>query len=181
MDNLQELYPNMVYAPQPITTTPYKKVFLAGSIEKGAAPDWQQRIALALQSENVLLLNPRRFTWDDSWRMAVDDPQFNEQVTWELEQLESADLVIMNLIAGTQSPISLLEFGLYAKSGKMLVCCPEGFWRKGNIDMVCLHYKIPQVATEEDLVTYIREFIAPPTVLECAEDSVLLQENSVAA
>jgi hypothetical protein len=177
MDNLQELYPNMVYAPHAIPTTPYKKVFLAGSIEKGAAPDWQQRIAVALQGEKVLLLNPRRFSWDDSWRMAVDDPQFNEQVTWELEQLAHADLVVMNLIAGTQSPISLLEFGLYAQSGKMVVCCPEGFWRKGNIDMVCLHYDIPQVAKEDDLVAYIRRFITLPATTTYAEEDLAIQAS----
>ena len=37
----------------------------------------------------------------------------------------------------------MLELGLYANSGKLLVCCPKGFWRKGNIDVVCEKYNIP--------------------------------------
>lgn len=43
----------------------------------------------------------------------------------------------------TMSPISLLELGLYATSKKLHVICPEGFWRKGNIEIVCSKYNIP--------------------------------------
>jgi hypothetical protein len=37
----------------------------------------------------------------------------------------------------TQSPISLLELGRYAGRKEMIVCCPKGFWRKGNVDILC--------------------------------------------
>jgi hypothetical protein len=39
----------------------------------------------------------------------------------------------MYLAPGTQSPVSLLELGLCARSGKLKVGCPEGFWRRGNV------------------------------------------------
>ena len=42
-------------------------VFLAGSIEMGAAEDWQARLTHALQDLDVLILNPRRDEWDASW------------------------------------------------------------------------------------------------------------------
>ena len=29
-------------------------------------------------------------------------------------------------------------------SSKMMVCCPEGFWRKGNVDIICERYGITQ-------------------------------------
>jgi hypothetical protein len=35
----------------------------------------------------------------------------------------------------------------------MIVCCPEGFWRKGNVDIVCKYYEVRQVATLEDLIS----------------------------
>lgn len=44
----------------------------------------------------------------------------------------------------TKSPISLLELGLFAHSGKMKVVVEKGFWRKGNIDIVCERYGIEQ-------------------------------------
>lgn len=43
----------------------------------------------------------------------------------------------------TKSPISLLELGLYATSNKLHVICPDGFYRKGNIEIVCDKYNIP--------------------------------------
>ncbi len=58
----------------------------------------------------------------------------------------------------TKSPISLLELGLYAASDKLTVCCPEGFWRKGNVDIVCERYGVEQVDTIEEFAIQILEF-----------------------
>jgi hypothetical protein len=57
----------------------------------------------------------------------------------------------------TKSPISLLEFGKFAESGKMLVCCPTGFWKKGNVDIVCERYGIPLYEDLNKLVDDIRK------------------------
>ena len=70
--------------------------------------------------------------------------QFKEQVVWELNALEQADSIIMFFAKNTQSPISLLELGLFAHSNKMKVVVEDGFWRKGNIDIVCERYHIQQ-------------------------------------
>ena len=40
-------------------------VFLAGSIEMGAAADWQTQAERALRDLDVVLLNPRRDEWDE--------------------------------------------------------------------------------------------------------------------
>jgi hypothetical protein len=56
----------------------------------------------------------------------------------------------------TKSPISLLELGLHAKEQKLVVLCPEGFWRKGNVDVVCEYYSINQVDTFDELIEFIR-------------------------
>lgn len=133
-------------------------VFTAGSIEMGKAENWQTRLKKMLRGKEVLLLNPRRDDWDSSWVQSIDDPKFNEQVTWELEGLEKADLVIFYFDPNTQSPITLLELGLCANSNtRCVVCCPEGFWRKGNVDIVCERYKIEQLDTLEELAAYIKE------------------------
>jgi hypothetical protein len=100
-------------------------VFLAGSIEMGAAEDWQSRVERELRDLDVVLLNPRRDEWDASWVQSIADPRFREQVEWELEGLERASLVAAYLAPGTKSPITLLELGLSARSGKLQVCCPE--------------------------------------------------------
>ncbi len=45
-----------------------RRVFLAGSIEMGKAEQWQERIVAALSGAgDLVILNPRRDDWDDSW------------------------------------------------------------------------------------------------------------------
>jgi hypothetical protein len=120
-------------------------VFLAGSIEMGVAEDWQTTVENYFEyyKIDVAVLNPRRDAWDSSWSQDSLSPQFYQQVNWELNALEKSDLIIMYFSPDTKSPISLLEFGKFAESGKMLVCCPTGFWKKGNVDIVCERYGIP--------------------------------------
>lgn len=126
-------------------------VFLAGSIEMGSAEDWQTKLAKLLIEQGYNVFNPRRKDWDSSWKQTINDPQFSEQVRWELDALEEADAIIMYFDPATKSPVSMLELGLYANSGKMAVICPEGFWRKGNVDIVCEKYDIMMYKTIEEL------------------------------
>ena len=118
-------------------------IFLAGSIEMGVAEDWQSYVAGKMQGFECTLLNPRREEWDSSWKQEQSEDKFNEQVNWEMGYLDKSDVIFMYLAPGTKSPISLLELGLHAGSGKMIVVCPDGFWRKGNVDIVCARYGIP--------------------------------------
>lgn len=130
-----------------------KSVFLAGSIEMGTTHDWQNQAASILTNKNITVFNPRREEWDASWKQRSSNPQFNQQVNWELLALDTADHIIMYFAPDTKSPISLLELGLYANSGKLLVCCLDEFWRKGNVEIVCEKYNIPMF---EDLSSIIR-------------------------
>jgi hypothetical protein len=131
-------------------------VFLAGSIEQGAADDWQAVVGRACEDLGVVFLNPRRDAWDSSWEQRIDNPHFRGQVEWELDGLQRAALIIFYFAPNTRSPVTLLELGLYAASGKAVVCCPEGFWRKGNVDITCARYGVPQVSSLDALTLLIR-------------------------
>lgn len=135
------------------------KVFLAGSIDLGAAPDWRKGLADALSDEDVLLLNPRRDDWDASWEQSITDARFREQVEWELAGLEASDVIVLCLAPGTKSPISLLELGLFARSKKLVVCCPQGFWRKGNVDIVCERYAVTQTDSLDEALLAVRAML----------------------
>ncbi len=135
-----------IQAPHPIPSEG-RLLFLAGSIEMGRAEEWQREICARLAETEWIILNPRRASWDASWQQSVRNPLFKEQVEWELEALERADKVLMYFDPETKSPISLLELGLYARSGKLIVVCPDGFWKNANVEIVCKKYGIPQVET----------------------------------
>jgi hypothetical protein len=117
-----------------------RALFLAGSIEMGKAIDWQAQIAEALAAHEGVILNPRRDAWDSSWAQSISDERFRAQVTWELDGLDCADVIAMWFAPDTKAPITLLELGLHVRSGRVVVGCPDGFWRKGNIEVVCKRF-----------------------------------------
>lgn len=140
---------------------PYKilcdklSVFLAGSIEMGVADNWQERVENKLSNVDIIIFNPRRDNWNINWEQSINNIDFVEQVEWELDSLNKSDIIIMYLDPNTKSPISLLELGLYAHSNKIIVCCPDGFYRKGNVDVVCRYYNIPVYESIDDMINYI--------------------------
>lgn len=127
-------------------------VFLAGSIEMGQAENWQAELERALAHTDAIILNPRRDDWSSAWVQSIDDPQFRGQVEWELSALELATHVAMYFAPDTKAPVTLLELGLTAPTGKVIVCCPPGYWRKGNVDVVCRRYGVPVVESLPELV-----------------------------
>lgn len=140
-------------APEPITSIVGRSVFLAGSI----TDDWHARIILQLQHLPVTIFNPLRKDWDSTWVERRTDTRFCTQVQWELDAQERADVVALYLHPGVPSPISLLELGLSSRNGKMIACCPDGFYRKGNVEVVCERYGIPLVETFEEFVQCVIE------------------------
>ena len=148
----------------------YTSIFLAGSIEQNVATQWQQRVVRMFKGyRNVVLFNPRRAAWDSSWKNVASNPMFREQVEWELDSLTVTDVILMYFDPATKSPISLFETGLFANDGETLrvdgkmqrvsklhVVCPPGFWRKGNVDIVCEHYGIRQYPNIKQAVDAIK-------------------------
>jgi nucleoside 2-deoxyribosyltransferase len=136
-------------------------IFLAGSIEMGKAEPWQERLAAELSGYDCILYNPRRTDWDSSW---VQDPapgtQFNQQVTWELEHINEADLVVFYFDPNTQSPITLLELGYVLGAGiPTVVCCPDGYFRKGNVVITCDMVGERVFDTFEELVEEVKSIL----------------------
>lgn len=133
-------------------------VFLAGSIEMGVAEQWQERLANMLTDVDCTLLNPRRDDWDTSWVQSIDNPQFKEQVKWELRGLDNSVIVVFYFDPNTKSPITMMELGYVANFPyEVVVCCPEGFWRKGNVDILCEHTGMDTVDSLEEVAEYVRK------------------------
>ena len=141
---------NVVKPPYPFRDR--MRIFLAGSIEMGTAENWQEKVEKALSTYRVDIFNPRRDDWNSSWGQSISDPHFFNQVTWELDALDAADIILMYFDPNTKSPISLLELGLYAGSKKLIVVCPDGFWRKGNVDVVCQREWIQTYSTIDEAI-----------------------------
>ncbi len=152
-----------IQAPMPYQQFSQVRLFLGGSIEMGAAEPWQQRVVSALADLDVVILNPRRDDFVASWKQDITDPQFCNQVDWELTALEDANIIVVYFDPDTKSPISLLELGLHIRQKGVLVCCPEGYWRKGNVDITCQKYKVPIFVDLGKLIAVLRQTIQTAT------------------
>ncbi len=123
------------------------KIFLAGTIDNDKSKDWQQELIDELGQIEIEcntyfeIYNPRRKNWDKNASKEIVE----EQIKWEQDHLDKADLIIMVFSDESQSPISLLELGLYAESVKLLVFCTDKFWRYNNVHLTCEKYLIPLV------------------------------------
>lgn len=151
----------VIKAPTPFKKHIYSKtsVFLAGSIDMGKAEDWQTRISRELSDLDIVILNPRRDDWDSSWKQDISDPKFSEQVNWELDALSAADLILVYFDPKGQAPITLMELGLFSDHN-IMVCCPEGYWRRGNVQVVCQRKGISLFDKIEDMIAEARKQLA---------------------
>lgn len=121
------------------------KVFLAGTIDMGNSIDWQSVVVekfKEMNDGNIYIFNPRR-----TEGFSNEQEELEYQINWELQHLEEADLIIMNLLPNSKSPISLLELGLFARSKKLIVICPEEFYRYTNVKITCEKYGVKLLST----------------------------------
>lgn len=151
-------HPDFIHCLPPNVCT-YRKysVFTAGSIEMGSAIHWQTRLVSFLQDLPITVCNPRRGHWDTTTTPREKDEAFNRQVQWELSALETVSVICFFFDKNTKSPVTMLELGLWARSGKVVVCCDSGFWKSGNVHITCRRYGIPFVERFEDMEKLIRE------------------------
>lgn len=142
-------------------------IFLAGSIDMGAAEDWQAKLETDLSEiDDLVIFNPRRDDWDSS---SPQDPtpgsKFHEQVTWELDHIDKADLVVLYFADDSMSPITLLEFGyLGANLDKnVIIYCTDKFYRYGNVRIFADRQHIPIFDNYEDFLTAIKQYWYSPS------------------
>ncbi|KAF2639229.1 hypothetical protein P280DRAFT_499484 [Massarina eburnea CBS 473.64] len=141
---------------RPKVTQP--SVIAYGTIEPSSTDNWTTRLSASLSDLPVTILNPRCNAWDSTWNEDINFPPFKEQVDWEMDYADVADVIVFYFKPGTPCPVSLLELGMYVGifKGKVVVCCPQGFNKKGNVDIVCTRFGVTMAEDLEKLNTVVR-------------------------
>lgn len=139
-------------------------VFLAGPTNLPWRAAFLALLAPALPPAGppLAVYDPVQPRWDASWReddyYAADDAAasaFRAQTDWELARLAAAATVVVWLDARAAAPVSLLELGLVAASGRAVVGCQPGFWKRGNVQAVCARLGVPLEERLEGLVARV--------------------------
>lgn len=79
--------------------------------------------------------------------------------------MEDATVIAVFFSAVSLAPITMLELGLFARTGKVVVACQKGYPKRGNVQVVCKRFDIPFLETLEDLQATVE------TKLEVASNS----------
>ncbi|KAI7786263.1 hypothetical protein LA080_004084 [Diaporthe eres] len=132
---------------------PTRSIFLAGPTEISWRAGFIAALRQRLTSTNITVFDPFQPRWDGTWREDVDkDPRFAAQVDWELAAQDTAATIAVFFHADSKAPVSLLELGLCARSGKAVVGCEPGYWKRGNVQAVCHRYGVPLADSLDGLV-----------------------------
>ncbi|KAI9042729.1 nucleoside 2-deoxyribosyltransferase domain-containing protein [Aspergillus affinis] len=169
--NMAQKRSQVIYAPSNEAPRSVTSIFLAGTTTKIAdTQDWREALSTSLSDLSVTIYNPFRPDWDGSWREDIDFAPYREQVEWELDRQEKADIVVIYFHPATHAPVSLLEFGLCAKvPGKAIAICPDGYWKRGNMQIVCKKYGVELL----DNIDGVRAAVAK-RMSSMAEDRIFL-------
>ena len=136
----------LIYAPSNEAACHAKSIFLAGTTSQVDTTDWRKTLSASLADLPVTIYNPYRPDWDGSWREDISFAPYREQVEWELDRQDKADLIVVYFHPSTQAAVSLLEFGIWVRiPGKTIVACPAGYWKRGNVEIVCKKFDVEMV------------------------------------
>ncbi|RDW80857.1 hypothetical protein BP5796_05555 [Coleophoma crateriformis] len=133
-------------------------IFLAGAI----SGSWHKDLTNRLSHLPVTILNPLRTDWEAIGEEDIANPEFRKQTEWEMDMQAAADLVVIYFAPEKQAPVSLLELGVCAASRKgtakeVVICCPKGYWKRGNVQMVCEQFRIKVTEDLEEFFQVVEE------------------------
>lgn len=168
----QVIKPGMEYIPERENV----RIFLAGTIDNGSSEDWQKELTDAVKDDApITFFNPRR----DEWNPNEGEEGLIRQIRWEQYYLDKADVILLNFVGSSKSPISLLELGIYSQTNKLIVLCPKEYYRFMNVKLTCEKYNIPLVESDDwadqlNVLSQILELESPALLVkpEYLEDSV---------
>ena len=151
---------NTYYPPNATPESDNPKVFLGGTIDMGNSDDWQTSVIDQCKDYDVDFYNPRRADWDSTWKQSIDDENFNAQVRWELDHINECDVLVFVILADSKSPITLMEIGIAAGlNQRVLICCEQGYWRRGNVEVMADYYSFELFDEIEDLVDVLKNIL----------------------
>jgi Nucleoside 2-deoxyribosyltransferase like len=112
----------VVYAREPLPAEPGASVFLAGPTPRRRdVPSWRPAALAELAGTSLTVFSPES-------RHDERPREYHHQVEWEAAALEAADVILFWIprdLATMPGFTTNVEFGLYVRSGKVVLGCPS--------------------------------------------------------
>ncbi len=133
------------------------KLYLAGTMDFSQAnTDWQTKFIegltkcvdpyrglLMYKNTQWIIFNPHVLPQNGSMPPNLDNPEFVATMGWRMSMMDMADVVFVNIMNKSKSPIPILELGSLISSGKLVVRCGEEHMIYSQIRLYCEKYQVP--------------------------------------
>ena len=127
-------------------------IFMAGGITD--CPDWRKEVLELFNDYDIQLINPLRDNFD-----GYDANRQIEQIEWEFEHLEMADIILFYFCKETLNPITLYELGVCAAQDRnIFVACHPEYKRKLDVIQQLSLIK-PEVVVHESIKDMVDDII----------------------
>ena len=132
------------------------KIYLAGTMDfSGISTDWQTKFIeglvkctdplnglLMYKNTRWVIFNPHVPAQNPA-APTLDNPEFVATMNWRLAMMRAADVIFVNIMNKSKSPIPVLEFGATLTSGKAVVRCGEQHMIYSTIRLYCENFQVP--------------------------------------
>ena len=141
----------------PMVTNDSIKLYLGGTIDLSGnmETNWQQTFIdglakltdplkglLLIKNLNFIVFNPR-VPLNNGLAPTLDNPEFVNVMNWRLQMQEISDVVFVNIMKNSVSPIPILELGSLLTSGKLIVRASELNQVYSHIRLYCEKFQVP--------------------------------------
>ena len=134
----------------PVAKNGKQSIFLAGSMDFNSESNWRKRVINEF-NKDYNFFDPTITNHD-----TLTNSQMEKHIQWELAALELSDKVLLNFLSVSESPISLIELGMYVKTTKLIVVCPDKFYKSRYIKTLCATYATPFFTDVECALEYLK-------------------------
>ena len=163
------------------------KIYLSGTLDlnQNKIP-WQQKFinALArisseepregmpnLKGFKFLVINPLTAT---NGPMVLDNPEFTQKLSWELQCLEMSDVIFCNFLKKGKEWSSLSGLMMNVKSEKMICRCPMDSEFYGYIKLLGQNFGFPVVGDTSSALAIIKTmFEYVPKLKDLIENNIM--------
>ena len=160
----------------PVMNTDAVKIYLAGTMDFGSdANDWQTRFSnglaaltdpikgiLMFKNTNFIVINPH-VPPQNNLAPNLENPEFCTTMQWRMSMMDQADVILVNIMNKSVSPVPILEFGTNLRSGKLIVRCGELHQCYPQIRLYCERYSVPLLngtANVKDILLTMGSFVS---------------------
>ncbi|KAE8845923.1 hypothetical protein PTNB73_01903 [Pyrenophora teres f. teres] len=108
----------VIHKPPHRTDVEIVSVILYGGMSTDTKKNWRADLSASLSDLPIAILDPTCDAWDSTWIEDISFQPFKDQAKWEMDHAGVADVIVFHFGGKSDQPITLLELGLYAHTGK---------------------------------------------------------------